>query len=176
MSAQETPLEIAKNKLQFNEVASQMNVKQEVYEKALGVSVSDEAVGIIAADIPGGAAESRGHVALIPDLVGAHFHARGEEVYEVVSGAGTLYWGEVEKDRDGAYKIDTNGEYVISAATPVDVVKSDSFIIPEGYAHQLVSTGEEPLVITFQCPDSHLKDGNNSRDHEDRTVIPQLAP
>lgn len=95
--------------------------------------------------------------------MGAHFHAVGSEDYAVVSGQGTLYWGKVKTD-------EKFGEFRIYQEPPVTVKTGDSFVIPEGYAHQLKSTGDEELVIVFGCPDHHL-----SGDH-DRTILPNLTP
>lgn len=41
---------------------------------------------------------------------------------------------------------------------PLQVKAGDSFVIPEGFAHQLVRSGEAPLTIIFACPDSHLNE------------------
>lgn len=116
----------------------------------------DSAVGIAHAVI-GGDESYRTHVAAIPERVGCHFHKVGTEDYAVVAGQGTLHWGVVDA-QSSPYRVIWN--------EPVDVQAGDSFVIPEGYAHQLVRRGDQPLVILFACPDSHIDDAN------DRILLP----
>jgi oxalate decarboxylase/phosphoglucose isomerase-like protein (cupin superfamily) len=103
-------------------------------------------VGIRHAKIQGCAAYST-HVAQIPSQVGCHYHSQGDEDYAVVQGQGILFFGKVE------------GQQVMPEAwRSIAVTTGDSFVIPEGFAHQLRRTGDEDLIILFGCPDSHLDD------------------
>ncbi len=129
-------------------------VSQSDWEAALQLAEPDPVVHIRHAVISGDESY-RIHVAAIPERVGCHYHAHGDEVYEVVAGAGTLYWGKV-----------IAGTTNVNWETPIDVVAGQSFIIPEGYAHQLAKRGDDDLVILFGCPDTHLND------MQDRTVLP----
>lgn len=147
--------------LQFNQANSRMNIARNIWEPPLGTATVDSAVDITHATLDGNK-ESRNHVAIINKSVGCHSHSVGDETYQIVSGDGTLYWGEVQEGSDGVC--------TIIEEVPVDVKMGDSFIIPEGYAHQLVNTGEKPLIITFNCPDSHLKDD------EDRKLLRAIHP
>lgn len=151
----------AKEKLKLNSPESAMNILEKDWLEALKKAKPDPVVGILHADL-GGRENWRNHVASIPDKVGCHFHEKGDEIYEVVSGSATLYWGKVQRREDGSYQV--------IEEKPVDLRTGDSFVVPEGYAHQLKSTGQTPLVITFACPDSHLDDD------QDRTMLPALAP
>ena len=148
-------LENAKQKLRLQLNGGSLGVGKAAWEEALNAAVPDPVVHIRHAPIEG-TPEYRTHVAAIPSQVGCHFHAHGDEGYAVVSGKGTLHWGKAVKDLKG---------YHVEWETPVDVSKGDSFVIPEGYAHQLRKRGDGDLVIIFGCPDSHLNDT------EDRTLL-----
>jgi mannose-6-phosphate isomerase-like protein (cupin superfamily) len=142
--------------LQLHSDRHSLGVAESVWRSHLQEAQTDASVGILHAALSGNS-DYRLHVASIPSQVGCHFHAIGNEDYAVVSGAGTLHWGKVSTTKD-AYQV--NWEH------PVAVKTGDRFVIPEGYAHQLRSGGEENLVIIFGCPDSHL---NNA---QDRTLLP----
>jgi mannose-6-phosphate isomerase-like protein (cupin superfamily) len=145
--------ERASEKLRLRSGGESLGVETAAWQAALGSAVPDPVVNIRHAPIAG-SAEYRTHVAAIPRQVGCHFHAEGDEDYAVVAGKGTLHWGKVSKDGRVAWE------------QPVEVSEGDSFVIPEGYAHQLRKRGDGDLVIVFGCPDSHLDDD------KDRTVLP----
>ena len=113
-------------RLQLRKDGYSLGVSTERWEEALKTAVPDEVVKIRHAGIEG-SASCRTHVAAIPDRVGCHFHAHGNEDYAVVSGQGELHWGKVTK-------IAT--EYSVAWEEPMPVQQGDSFVIPEGYAHQ----------------------------------------
>lgn len=73
----------------------------------------------------------------------------------MVEGQGILFLGKVE-----------DGRVLTGSWRSMPVRTGDSFVIPEGYAHQLRKTGEGDLTILFGCPDSHLNDDM------DRTLLP----
>ncbi|MCB0358369.1 MAG: cupin domain-containing protein, partial [Bdellovibrionales bacterium] len=104
-------------------------------------------------------AQYRIHVASIERQVGCHVHRRGDEDYAIVSGAGVLHFAAV----DGNSLAPT---VPAAAWNQLEVCAGDSFVIPEGVAHQLRRTGDAPLTILFGCPDSHLDDSI------DRTMLP----
>jgi mannose-6-phosphate isomerase-like protein (cupin superfamily) len=144
------------NVLEFNELGNRLAVAEQDWRAALSGAEPDLAVGIRHAVVSGDSAY-RIHVAAIPRQVGCHFHAVGNEVYEVVEGAGCLHFGKV---------INSTAPFEVKWERPVKVAKGDNFVIPEGYAHQLQKQGEGDLTILFACPDSHL---DNS---VDRTLLP----
>lgn len=154
---------MTKELLNLKSDGNTLGISRKAWQDALARAVSDPVVQIRHAEISGDA-QSRIHVAAIPSKVGCHFHAAGDEDYVVVSGKGTLYWGKVEQQDDGQYKV--------LQETPVPVTTGDRFVVPEGYAHQLAKSSDsaDDLVILFRCPDSHLNDT------EDRVILPQLAP
>lgn len=131
-------------------------IAEEIWRDAVLSAQPDPVVGIRHAAL-GGDETYRRHVALIPDRVGCHFHASGNEDYAVVQGKGTLYWGKVERE---------GHEYAVRWGKPLSVQEGDRFVIPEGYAHQLAREGGGDLIILFGCPDSHLNDD------DDRTILP----
>lgn len=106
--------------------------------------VIDETVGIRIQEISGNSTY-RLHVAAIPTQVGCHYHSHGNEDYAVVEGEGILFFGKTE-----------NGQVPPHSWRSIKVQAGDSFIIPEGFAHQLRRTGDHDLTIVFGCPDSHL--------------------
>jgi mannose-6-phosphate isomerase-like protein (cupin superfamily) len=142
--------------LQLHSDCQSLGVSELAWRSRLREAQTDSSVGILHAALSGDS-DYRLHVASIPSQVGCHFHAIGNEDYAVVSGSGTLHWGKVSK---------TEEVYAVNWENPVAVKTGDSFIIPEGYAHQLRSRGTENLVIIFGCPDSHLNDA------QDRTLLP----
>ena len=142
--------------IEVNHDGLSLGIAESAWREALAKAVPDPIVGIRHAPIKGDTSY-RFHVAAIPTQVGCHFHAHGNEDYAVVSGSGTLYWGKPVRGSDG---------YSVQWGKPVDVTTGDSFVIPEGYAHQLRKRGAGDLVILFACPDSHLDDT------KDRTMLP----
>ena len=125
------------------------------WREKLASATADEIVGIKHAAV-GGDEKWREHVASIPKRVGCHFHKHGGEDYSIVQGSGVMHFGKVET---------IDGEPTVTSWLKLEVKTGDAFTIPEGYAHQLVSTGEKELVIVFACPDSHLNDS------QDRTIL-----
>ncbi len=115
-----------------------------VWQAALSSAEPDPVVNIRHGEVSGNAGY-RKHVAAIPQQVGCHFHAIGDEDYAVVEGEGVLFFG---KTTDGGVRSQDWRNIAVSTG--------DSFVIPEGYAHQLCKTGEGDLTILFGCPDSHL--------------------
>ena len=123
-----------------------LGVRDSEWREHLNNAVPDEVVGIKHQEISGNS-DCRIHVAAIPKQVGCHYHAIGEEDYAVVEGSGILFFGKVE-----------NGEVAPISWRSIAVSTGDSFVIPEGFAHQLRRTGQNDLTILFRCPDSHLDD------------------
>lgn len=83
--------------------------------------------------------------------IGAHYHKKGNEIYQVVEGQGRMHLGIPLED--GTVKWED----------AVEVNKGDCFTVMEGQVHQLENTSEEDLVIIFACPFSHIS--------TDRTVV-----
>lgn len=123
-----------------------LGVRESVWREALSRTTADEVAAIRHAALDGDS-RWRTHVAEIPLKVTCHVHFIGDEVYEVVAGAGILHYGLAGRS-DGVLLPDSSGS--------VQVTAGDFFMIPEGYAHQLVRLGAEPLIILFACPDDHL--------------------
>ncbi|MBU1108436.1 MAG: YaiI/YqxD family protein [Candidatus Riflebacteria bacterium] len=132
---------------------SDFGVTETTWRQALAGAEPDLTAKIRHAQLAGDGSW-RLHVAEISDKVACHVHGVGLEVYEIISGCGTLYSGPTTMSGSEAKLMNRHS---------LPVVAGDLFIVPEGYAHQLVSTGSEPLIIIFACPDSHLG--------EDRVVM-----
>ena len=124
-------------------------VDREIWQEALANAQPDSVVSIRHAALQGDEG-CRIHVASISERVGCHAHFSGEEDYAVVSGCGVLHWGVVSERAEDKWRVVWETLVYVSAG--------DRFIIPQGYAHQLERFGNEPLVILFACPDTHLND------------------
>jgi mannose-6-phosphate isomerase-like protein (cupin superfamily) len=148
----------AEEKLQLRRDGHSLGIAKERWVQALCDATPDDIVRIRHAEIEGDPSR-RIHVAAIPDSVGCHFHAYGDEDYSIVSGRGELYWGAATRNAAG---------YSVAWEEPMPIKEGDSFIIPEGYVHQLKNVGKNELIILFACPDSHLDD------KLDRFMIPSL--
>lgn len=153
-----------REKLKFQADNSSLGVKTAEWQVVLDTVVPDAVAGIRHAAVKGNA-EHRLHVAAIPEKVNCHVHFHGEEGYGVVAGTGRLHWGQVTISADNTPSIKWE--------KPVDVKAGESFIIPEGYAHQLQKTGNSDLVIVFGCPDTHL---DNTQDRLMLADAPTLKP
>ena len=138
--------------LKLNDNSIRLNIPEQTWRKALGSATVDKTVCIRHSAIAGDAS-FRTHVAAIPSRVNCHVHQKGREIYEIVEGKGVLRYGQASKTRKG---------FEVNWAEPLPVKQGDCFVIPEGYAHQLVNQGNKELIILFGCPDSHL-DTNQDR-------------
>lgn len=131
------------------------DVDDKVWRQALSSCRLDKIAGIRHAELHG-TPEMRLHVAEISTRVNCHYHRRGEERYQVVEGAGNLHYGIVCEPAAGL--AEAGAAPAVDWQKPLAVKAGDSFIIPQGFAHQLVRDGDAPLTIIFACPDSHLAD------------------
>lgn len=76
--------------------------------------------------------------------VGAHYHAEGLEIYQIVEGAGIMHIGQPLAD----------GRTRWLSATPVKT--GDCFMVGTGEVHQLVNLQDSSLIALFGCPRAHL--------------------
>lgn len=132
-------------------------VASELWRSALAETTPDVVAKIRHAQLQGNP-DWRLHIAEIDDKVACHLHRQEIEVYEIVAGSGILYSGPVAINESNLELISHN-KLVVEAG--------DVFIVPEGYAHQLLRVGNEPLIIIFACPDAHLA--------EDRLIMPDIC-
>ena len=118
-------------------------IKSAPLDPAVGIRVvplvGDEAFTLFAAEI---GAHKR---------VGAHFHAAGVEIYQIVESRGEMHIGKPLGDGQTAWH---------ASAT---VQKGDCFTVGEGEVHQLINDHDERLIALFGCPKSHLS--------TDRTMV-----
>jgi mannose-6-phosphate isomerase-like protein (cupin superfamily) len=124
------------------------SIAKENWQTALAKAESDHVAKIKHARLKGNKSW-RLHVAEISDKVACHVHESGIEVYEIVSGKGTLFYGPA---------IPASGNPAVKLVKELSVTEGDVFIVPAGYAHQLLNIGSEHLIILFACPDRHLGD------------------
>ena len=142
--------------LKLEKFGNNLSIAEAEWKRALAFAEPDPVVGIRHAVVSGDE-HYRIHVAAIPNQVGCHFHKVGNEDYEIVEGSGILYWGKVIIDKEGL---------TVNWEEPVNVKCGDSFVIQEGYAHQLYKLGDSDLTILFGCPDTHIDDS------ADRFILP----
>lgn len=84
----------------------------------------------------------------------AHYHQHGVEIYGILSGTGVIY---TAKPSDKGF--------LNLISKPIQA--GDFFTIEANTTHQLVNTGNEPLLLIFGCPKNHLG--------SDRIVTKDLA-
>jgi len=87
--------------------------------------------------------------------IGAHYHTKGNEIYQVVEGSGKMNIGVVTEENQVQWK------------ESVAVKKGDCFSVMEREVHQLENTSSEKLIIIFACPYSHIS--------TDRIVVKGLS-
>jgi oxalate decarboxylase/phosphoglucose isomerase-like protein (cupin superfamily) len=103
----------------------------------------DAAVGIKIAKLAGDGKFSTYLTAIDPGKsVNAHYHKNGDEHYHIIKGHGEITLIDV------ASKLKTTNQ----------VSAFHSFVVPENTSHQLKNTGNEPLILMFSCPESHLQE------------------
>ncbi|PKL46220.1 MAG: hypothetical protein CVV42_17200 [Candidatus Riflebacteria bacterium HGW-Riflebacteria-2] len=154
----ESGFENATEKIKLLSAAHGFGIAHNVWREALDQAKPDPVAKIKHAEL-GGDSAWRLHVAEINDKVACHVHFEGHEIYEVVCGSGVMLSSPVEK----------NGSVCsVVRCDSLPVTSGDVFSVPQGFAHQLVKTSAEPLIIMFACSDNHLG--------EDRQVLSDLSP
>lgn len=73
--------------------------------------------------------------------VNPHFHKSGDEHYHIISGQGEVYLKNMQTKEE----------------IRLNVNSGQSFVVPENVLHQLINTGNIPLILMFSCPTSHLE-------------------
>ncbi|KAF1082259.1 MAG: hypothetical protein GQF41_1899 [Candidatus Rifleibacterium amylolyticum] len=156
--ASETGVENATEKIKLLSAAHGFGIAQNVWREALEKAKPDLVAKIRHAEL-GGDSSWRLHVAEISDRVACHVHFEGHEIYEIVRGSGVMLSAPVEGSGASCRAVRCDS---------LPVKAGDVFSVPEGFAHQLVRSGSEPLIIIFACSDNHLG--------EDRQVLSDLSP
>jgi len=154
----EAGVENVTEKIKLLSAAHGFDIAQNVWRAALNRAKPDPVARIRHAEL-GGDSSWRLHVAEISDKVACHVHFDGHEIYEIVSGSGVMLSSPVAA---------AGGEFRAIRSDSLSVKAGDVFSVPEGFAHQLVRSGNEPLIIIFACSDNHLG--------EDRQVLSDLLP
>jgi mannose-6-phosphate isomerase-like protein (cupin superfamily) len=154
----ESGFENATEKIKLLSAAHGFGIAQNTWREALAKAKPDPVAKIKHAEL-GGDSSWRVHVAEVGEKVACHVHFEGHEIYEIVSGRGVMLSSPVEK----------NGSVCSGVrCDSLPVRAGDVFSVPEGFAHQLVRDGDDPLIILFACSDNHLGD--------DRMVLPDMKP
>lgn len=154
--ASETGVENATEKIKLLSAAHGFGIAQNVWSEALEKAKPDLVAKIRHAEL-GGDRSWRLHVAEVGDKVACHVHFDGHEIYEIVSGRGVMLSSPVEKNGSACRVVRCDS---------LPVTAGDVFSVPEGFAHQLIKGGIEPLIIIFACSDNHLG--------EDRQVLADM--
>jgi mannose-6-phosphate isomerase-like protein (cupin superfamily) len=124
---------------------------QNIYEKIQSAPL-DPAVGIRVVPLVGDEAFTLFAAEIGPrKRVGAHFHAEGLEIYQIVEGRGEMHLGRPRGDGQTDWHAAAN------------VQKGDCFTVQAGEVHQLINDHDERLIALFGCPKSHLS--------TDRTMV-----
>jgi len=102
----------------------------------------DAAVGIKIARLTGGSQFSTYLTSIDPGKsVNPHYHKIGDEHHHIIRGRGEIMLMDVESKKTTITRVNEYHSFVVHANT----------------LHQLVNTGNEPLVLMFSCPENHLK-------------------
>ena len=88
------------------------------------------------------------HVAEVKTKVTAHVHRSGDENYHVLKGNGEMNVGLVNFQDSKPVSVNWD--------PPTQVGPGDVFNIPEGYAHCLKNTGQEPILVIFVSAPEHF--------------------
>ncbi len=158
MMASETGGANVAEKIRLLSAAHGFGIAQNVWREALERAMPDPVAKIRHAEL-GGDSSWRLHVAEVGDKVTCHVHFAGHEIYEIVSGSGVMLSSPAEKKGSVCRVVRCDS---------LSVKAGDVFSVPEGFAHQLLRSGNEPLIIIFACSDNHLGD--------DRMVLADLLP
>ncbi len=97
-----------------------------------------------------------------PNFVNPHYHLKGEEPYNILSGeAGEMNLGKIV---DGKVKWQE----------PKNVKAGDLIEVQEAEVHSLRNIGDTPFDFTFACPDIHLVDNSTEHPEGDRYLTKDL--
>ncbi len=122
-----------------------------LYERIASAKLDPE-VGIRLGHLTGGEAFSLFGAEIAPhQALSAHYHKNGEEIYQIVEGAGVMNIGELGESGTVVWE------------TPFGIGKGDCFSIAAGKVHQLCNNTDDRLIAVFGCSQSHLS--------TDRTLV-----
>lgn len=115
--------------------------------RELDNAIPDQSVGISLAPLAGTDLFTS-YVTEIPvgNRVAAHYHPKGIEIYQILSGRGFMKTGSVLPDQS------------INWDHGVEVGSGDFFTIHPGVVHQLENTFSEKLILIVTCSPSNLGD------------------
>ncbi|RXZ36482.1 cupin domain-containing protein [Oxalobacteraceae bacterium CAVE-383] len=101
----------------------------------------DDVVGIKIAKLAGDANFSTYLTAIdLGKSVSPHYHKNGDEHYHIIRGRGEITLTNLDS----------------MEITTIAIDEQSSFTVPENTLHQLKNSGDEPLILMFSCPESHL--------------------
>jgi mannose-6-phosphate isomerase-like protein (cupin superfamily) len=116
------------------------------WEKALSFAKLDERIGIKVA-VLSEVNLMGSYVAEVPvsKSITPHYHDKGHEEYHIISGEGVIRLSPIDNRNK-------NFKFVCKK-----ISAGNSFVIPPRTIHQLINTGNSPLLMIFNSPLSHLK-------------------
>jgi len=79
-------------------------------------------------------------------ILKAHYHEKGVEFYQIISGIGKIHIGETTSNTSTLWR------------QHVEVKQGDVFMIQPKQTHTLENMSQEKLVVVFGCPKSHITD------------------
>lgn len=121
------------------------DLKVSNWEQELLNAIPDPAVGISLAQLAGNN-QFTTYVAEIPSgsCVAAHYHPEGVEIYQILSGKGTMKTGSILPDESMQWN------------QPVEVKSGDFFTIHPEVVHQLENNSSEKLILIVTCSPTNL--------------------
>lgn len=111
------------------------------WEQTLNTCKYDKKVGIKIKKLAGDSNFSTFITIIDPHKwVNPHYHKHGDEHYHIISGKGSIQLKHIVDGIEETHMVNTG----------------ESFVVPENVMHQLINTGNEPLILMFSCPMEHL--------------------
>jgi mannose-6-phosphate isomerase-like protein (cupin superfamily) len=115
------------------------------FYEALESAIPDSAVGIKIAKLTGDDTFSLYVTQLPPhSKISPHYHTKDIETYQIVTGNGIMHTAKIAADTTIAWQ------------KPTRVKEGDVFTILPGMIHQLENDTDQPLILIFGCPITHL--------------------
>ena len=136
------------------QIKGESSLKVVHWHHELSSAVADPVVGIKIAPLTGDDT-FRLYITQLPphSKITPHYHKKDIETYQIVSGNGLMHTGSVDDQEK------------VTWHEPTLVQEGDVFTILPGMVHQLENNSDQPLILIFGCPITHLS--------SDRYVVKQ---
>ncbi|MBY0501750.1 MAG: cupin domain-containing protein [Alphaproteobacteria bacterium] len=122
-----------------------VTLKVSNWKREIDYAIPDKAVGISLASLAGNELFTSYVTEILPhSFVAAHYHPKGIEIYQILSGQSVMKTGVILPDS------------TIKWNQPIEVQSGDFFTIYPGMVHRLENNSPETLVLIVTCSPSNL--------------------